>query len=179
MTYDAAGGGARTPAGIARQSDVATLLLLRWVGLWVDLVVLTACVLLPGVALRLATGLIGMAPNKDLAGIGILIGLLVAFVYYPITEGLWGRSLGKLVTGLIIVDRKGNPPGFGKAIIRTLTRLVEVNPVLFGGIPAAIFVLVSKERQRLGDMVTETYVISARTLKEAKAASAAAAPHDP
>jgi uncharacterized RDD family membrane protein YckC len=39
--------------------------------------------------------------------------------------------------------------------------LVEVNPILLGGLPAAAVVALSPTRQRLGDLVAGTYVLTA------------------
>jgi uncharacterized RDD family membrane protein YckC len=47
-------------------------------------------------------------------------------------------------------------------MVRTLFRLIEVNPILVGGIPAGIAVLMSAHKQRLGDMVASTYVLRDR-----------------
>ena len=39
-----------------------------------------------------------------------------------------------------------------------------MNPFLIGGIPAAIAVMASNNRQRLGDMAAQTYVIPKKEL---------------
>jgi uncharacterized RDD family membrane protein YckC len=74
-------------------------------------------------------------------------------------EGRWGATLGKFGTKIRVVDRLGRVPGYGRAVVRTLLRLVEVNPLLLGGIPAGIIALSSKSKQRLGDMLAGTYVL--------------------
>jgi len=45
-----------------------------------------------------------------------------------------------------------------------VTRLVEVNPLLLGGLPAGIAVAMSRRRQRLGDMLAGTYVVRRKDL---------------
>ncbi|MHC4148924.1 MAG: protein kinase domain-containing protein [Planctomycetota bacterium] len=42
------------------------------------------------------------------------------FLYFIITEGIWGAGLGKWLKGLRIVRTNGRPPGFGRALIRIL-----------------------------------------------------------
>jgi uncharacterized RDD family membrane protein YckC len=143
-------------AAVARGTDVGTLLLLRWLGTLIDLLVLAVVLLAPIFAFN-------QTPLQFL----IFIGMIVVVVYYPIMEGIWGRTLGKLATGLIVVDRYGRLPGFGRAVVRTLFRLIEVNPFLVGGIPAGIAVLASKDRQRLGDMAAQTYVVRLNALRAA------------
>ena len=70
-----------------------------------------------------------------------------------------------------MVDNTGRMPGMLKAGLRTITRLVEVNPFLFGGIPDGIAVTMSKRRQRLGDMHAQTYVVQVKDLRPDGAAS--------
>jgi uncharacterized RDD family membrane protein YckC len=97
---------------------------------------------------------------------------LVALVaYFVVFEALWGRTLGKLITGTVVIDRDGRAPGFAKAIARTVLRLVEVNPLLIGGLPAGIALLVTKRHQRMGDLLAGTYVVRKKYLKRAATAS--------
>lgn len=63
-----------------------------------------------------------------------------------------------------MVDRKGSISGVGKATIRTLTRILEVNPFLAGGIPAGLVAGFSKSHQRLGDMAAGTFVLKTSDL---------------
>jgi uncharacterized RDD family membrane protein YckC len=43
--------------------------------------------------------------------------------------------------------------------VRTLARLVEVNPLLLGALPAGIAILSSSRRQRIGDWLANTVVV--------------------
>lgn len=42
------------------------------------------------------------------------------FLYFAISEGIWGAGLGKWLKGLRVVRPGGDPPGFGRALIRIL-----------------------------------------------------------
>ena len=139
----------RSVDGIALRMDMGDILVRRWLGCWIDLIV--------GVGI-LFVAILLMAPLKQ-GGVGGVLGLLAILAYYPITEWLWGQTLGKRITGLVVVDAAGRPPGLRRALARTATRLIEVNPFLLGGLPAGIIVMASKRRQRLGDMLAGTYVI--------------------
>jgi uncharacterized RDD family membrane protein YckC len=132
------------------------ILFRRWAGCWIDFVALAALFLGPPI----------LVPDsvQDLA---IYVSIFLAVAYFPVTEGLWGRSLGKLVTGTVVVDRNGHKPGFGKAIVRTLTRLIEVNPFLAGGIPAGLIALFTQSHRRLGDILAGTYVVPTKLLQAA------------
>jgi hypothetical protein len=85
--------------------------------------------------------------------------VLLALAYFPVLERLYGRTLGKFVCRVRVVDAAGARPSWGQVAMRTLLRLFEVNPAVFGGVPAGIAVLASKKRQRLGDMAANTFVL--------------------
>jgi uncharacterized RDD family membrane protein YckC len=57
-----------------------------------------------------------------------LSGLLILSVYYIACEGVWGRTVGKLVTGTKVVDEHSKPPGWSKVVGRTLSRLIPFEP---------------------------------------------------
>jgi uncharacterized RDD family membrane protein YckC len=101
---------------------------------------------------------VNVFPDSD-AALGLLgVGVLA---YYVVMEGKWGATLGKLATKLRVVNAQGQAPGFGRAAVRTILRLVEVNPIVAGGIPAGLVALLSPTKQRLGDMLAGTYVLYA------------------
>jgi uncharacterized RDD family membrane protein YckC len=82
---------------------------------------------------------------------------LLAVAYYVVMEGRFGQTLGKMVTGIRVVDESsGAVPGFGPAAIRTVLRLVDG---LIGYLVAFVVVLSSRRRQRLGDMAAQTLVV--------------------
>jgi len=51
------------------------------------------------------------------------------------------------------------PCSFWQALIRTVTRVVEVNPILFGALPAILLIKFSKRGQRFGEMLSGTIVV--------------------
>jgi uncharacterized RDD family membrane protein YckC len=140
-------------ASIAAGYD-AGIVVRRWLGAWVDFIVLASFLLIPDYVLGNA---------RYQATVAVWLGLFVA--YFPVMEALFGRTVGKFVTRTRVVNAAGGRPSFGQAIVRTLFRLIEVNPVLAGGIPAGIAVVASRHKQRLGDMVAGTYVLFERDLR--------------
>ncbi len=150
---------------LARKGDTVGLLLRRWLGCWIDLLVLAGWVM--GLALS-GEGLEGAGVPWRFTAFTLIAGVAV---YYPVCEGAWGRTLGKLVAGTIVVDASGNTPALWRVIVRTLTRLVEVNPFLVGGVPAGIVAALMPTRQRVGDLLAGTYVVRVDDLRTAKAAS--------
>lgn len=142
------------PLVVIRRTEPASILLRRWWSTIVDYV---------AAALALVAA-VSITPTQWQSG-AVIAWICLVLLYFPLTEGLYGRSLGKLAAGLIVVGRDGRPPGLGRAALRTLLRLFEVNPLLLGGIPAAIAVGLSANRQRLGDMIADTYVVPFKELQ--------------
>lgn len=139
---------------ITEQVSLVDTLGSRWLGTFIDLLVIGP----------FAFGVLAISglvfPDNLLWG--LLPAVMVFGAYFVIGEAIWGRTVGKLVAGTIVVNGLGYPPGFKKAIIRTVARFVEVNPLFFGGVPAAIYVALHPRRQRLGDAWAGTYVIPMR-----------------
>ena len=67
--------------------------------------------------------------------------------------------------GLVVVSVDGNRPKLKAHLVRTLARLFEANPFLLGGIPAGIAIVSSDRKQRVGDLLAGTVVVSKRVLK--------------
>ncbi|WP_433606604.1 RDD family protein [Dactylosporangium sp. CA-139114] len=88
---------------------------------------------------------------------GSFVLFVVALAYYILMEGMLGRTVGKMVTGIKVVDEAtGGVPGAGKAAIRTILRIVDG---FFGYLVGFIVVLSSRRRRRLGDMAAKTLVV--------------------
>lgn len=141
-----------TPASIC-SSYSKSIIFLRWAGALIDILTIAAIFLITDVVLG----------NKLYQSI-LPVLIVIAVAYFPLAEGLTGRSLGKLVTKTIVVNEQGRNPGIWKGILRTIPRLIEINPLLFGGIPGGIAILVTKKKQRLGDMLAKTYVLRSEDL---------------
>ena len=155
----------RTVDNIVRRLDVGSILIRRWLACWIDLIVLAVCLFGPVLLLS----------SPKIQQWGGMLGAFAVLAYFPVAEGLWGRTVGKLVAGLVVVDARGRPPGLLRAAGRTVTRLVEVNPFLLGGVPAGVIVLMNKRRRRLGDMLAGTYVIPKSELAQIERAAASSA----
>ncbi|HVK52893.1 MAG TPA: RDD family protein [Pseudoxanthomonas sp.] len=138
-----------TAAAISRGYD-ANILLRRWAGTLIDFIVLLLLVAVPAMSL-------GSAGLED--G-GFYLGLMLAALYFPVMETVLGKTVGKYATFTRVVNLQGDHPSPGQSIIRTLFRLIEVNPLFIGGVPAGLAVLFSQHKQRLGDMVANTFVIT-------------------
>ncbi|MHB9034268.1 MAG: RDD family protein [Anaerolineae bacterium] len=68
-----------------------------------------------------------------------------------------GGTPGKRILGLRIIDARGNPPGFGRALLRNLLRIIDILPGVY--LVGVIMVAASDHKQRLGDRLAGTYVV--------------------
>ena len=68
----------------------------------------------------------GFTPT-DQAGMvkGTISGWVVIFLYYGISEGQWGRSLGKWLFGLRVVDTANHRPGLPRGLYRATAWIVS------------------------------------------------------
>lgn len=96
----------------------------------------------------------------------LLAGFELLFVHlflYPLCEWLFkGRTPGKCVFGLTVINGAGGPPTLAQALIRGFTRHVEV-PL---GIITIFIYTQSARCQRVGDMLSRTYVIPTKDLAQ-------------
>lgn len=93
----------------------------------------------------------------------LFLGLVVYsfyLLYHFLFEWLVGGTPGKLILGLTVRQSDGSQCDVWGIFIRTVTRVVEANPIFMGGLPAALFVRFSIRKQRLGDMLADTVVIT-------------------
>lgn len=132
----------------------ADIIVRRWAAAWLDFATLFVAVA-AAAALR---------PETSEAVVGVFACGL-GFMYFTAGEGMWGITVGEWLSGVRVVTDGGSRPGLRRAGIRTLLRLIEVNPVLLGGIPAGLIVDKTRHRQRIGDLLAGTYVVKYADLR--------------
>ena len=97
-------------------------------------------------------------------GTGTGLQIALPFAYYIVMESVFARTIGKFVQRVVVVNDEGGKPSLAAVFLRTLTRLVEVNPILFGALPAGLIANFSKSHQRLGDLLAGTFVVATADL---------------
>jgi uncharacterized RDD family membrane protein YckC len=128
----------------------------------------------------LAVALIGQASDvvvPDWVALTIVLVLLPGWWlgYFIAFETLWrGRTPGKAALGLRVVTKEGAPVRFRHAAIRSLLGLVDF--LIMGGFFAVVFILLTRDNQRLGDLVAGTLVLRERSALAAPAAVSFAPP---
>lgn len=111
-----------------------------------------------GVALFLAgTGIRGI-PAFVLV---IVVVFLLFWGYFIAFEGLWdGRTPGKRAQRLRVVRVDGQPVGWTNVVVRNLLRVVDLLPGNYA--VGAMFMLLGRRSQRLGDLAAGTLVVRER-----------------
>lgn len=103
----------------------------------IDLVAFYLLVSLAGIFIGLYYVSTGETLNQESGGfvaVTYLVSFALFFIYYTLFEGSKGKTLGKLITKTKVVQEDGEPMTYGKAFLRTLSRLVpfEAFSVFFG-----------------------------------------------
>jgi uncharacterized RDD family membrane protein YckC len=94
--------------------------------------------------------------SVNLEGVSALVWLLVAFLYYGVTEAMSGQTLGKRLLGIRVVKADGTKPSGGAIALRTVLRIIDGIAFYLVGL---IFILATgRKRQRLGDIAAGTTV---------------------
>ena len=88
------------------------------------------------------------------------VGLLTLPLYGGLLEGFWnGRTVGKRLFGIRVVDRRGDDPSLEQAFLRNVPALI-----LFSWASSAVALAamaMSDRRQRVFDRAAGTYVVRA------------------
>ncbi len=89
-----------------------------------------------------------------LEGTNAFILFLFGFYIWPISEGIFGQTLGKRILNLKVVTLDNRPIGFGKAFARFFLGFIDY--IFLVGI---IVAYKNDRKQRIGDNVAGTIVI--------------------
>ena len=106
-----------------------------------------------GVILGIVFIVVGM-PEDELEQ--NFLSIVVGFLYYFLMEGLLGKTVGKLILGLRVVDINGNKPTWGALALRTACRFIPLEGLSF------IFESGWRHHTLIGnlhDKVSKTYVV--------------------
>ena len=89
--------------------------------------------------------------------------LVLYFLYHPVLEiAMKGRTPGKRLAGIRIVDTNGEPPSIGALLIRNVFRLVDSLPSFY--VVGLIVVLMTPRQVRIGDIAAGTVLVHERKL---------------
>jgi uncharacterized RDD family membrane protein YckC len=117
-----------------------------------------------GLGRRCAAGAVDLIPSAAVVitltivggQAGFLVGVAVACAYFAVTEARFGRSLGKRLLGLRVLQIGGAPCSTSSAVIRNVFRVVDAFPGCY--LVALVSLAGSKRGQRIGDQAAGTSV---------------------
>ena len=131
----------------------------RLAALWADAAVLSAAA---GLLYQLLSPFLSLTHD---VGVGLFVlGYFVLSTFYGmLMEWLdGGRTLGKRLMGLRVMDLDGRPLGFYQALLRNLLRIVDRMPLFYG--VGGLVAFLHPRWQRLGDLAAGTVVVRERNL---------------
>lgn len=144
-------------AGIGSRFIAIFIDYLIWAAVAIVLSILAAIVL-PGLAL------FARVSANWAAGIYILSLFFMQWGYFTLFEALDnGRTPGKHIAKIRVIHRSGRAISFVESLARNLVRVVDYLPGLYA--VGLISIFVSRQNQRLGDMVAGTLVVRDRPVE--------------
>jgi uncharacterized RDD family membrane protein YckC len=128
----------------------------RAIALLVDLAIIYSA----SFALSLIAGVVSPGGGVLIAVL-IIAAFLLTYGYFVAFEVLGdGRTVGKRVVGLRVVNMQGGAVGLRRSLIRNLLRLVDQLPGAY--IVGLVAIVASRHNQRLGDLAAGTLVVRYR-----------------
>lgn len=92
----------------------------------------------------------------SVTGFPALVVFLIGLVYFVGMEATTGKTIGKYIAKTRVVNEAGEKVSWGQSIGRNLMRFIDG---FFFYLVGFVAILASKDNQRLGDIVSKTYVI--------------------
>ena len=109
------------------------------------------------IAANVANGYVSAVSSGPIVALSVAV-LVVWFLYFTLLEGRYGQTVGKMALSIKVVrEADGAPIDYGEAAVRTVLRIIDG---LFDYLIGAIFIWTSDKKQRLGDRVAHTVVVS-------------------
>jgi uncharacterized RDD family membrane protein YckC len=97
-------------------------------------------------------------------GLYTLLTFLIQWGYFTLFEAFWnGRTPGKRVARIRVIQRSGRAIGLFESMARNLVRVVDQFPFIYA--VGVITMFVTKQHQRLGDLAAGTLVVRDREIE--------------
>jgi uncharacterized RDD family membrane protein YckC len=101
---------------------------------------------------------LNLNPRSGDALLSLLPAAVIYFLYHPIVEvALRGRTPGKRMAGLTLVNRSGGTPSTAALLIRNVFRLIDSLPAFY--VVGLVSCFVTGNRVRIGDMAAGTLLV--------------------
>jgi uncharacterized RDD family membrane protein YckC len=142
-------------AGIGSRFIALLVDTLIWLAGFLVLAVLFV-ILLPGIAA------FSKISSQWAIALAILIVFLVNWGYFTLFEAFWnGRTPGKRVARIRVIQRSGRAIGLFESMARNLVRYVDIQPFPLYAV-GVIAIFATRQHQRLGDLAAGTLVVRDR-----------------
>jgi uncharacterized RDD family membrane protein YckC len=122
----------------------------RLVTFLIDYVCFILLAAVVGVLIAVTAGDEGIARLENMPD--LVFGIAIMSIYYVPMETLFGRTIGKLVTGTRVVDEEGKRPSLGQVFGRTFARFI----------PFEMFSFFGSSGRGWHDSIAKTYVVMCR-----------------
>ena len=144
-------------AGIGSRFIAIVIDYLIWAAVFTVLILLAA-IILP------ALHFLGDLSANWAVGIFFIIVFLLQWGYFTLFEALSnGRTPGKRVAKIHVIHRSGRAISFVESLARNLVRFVDYLPGFY--VAGVVTILLTKQSQRLGDLVAGTLVVRDREIE--------------
>jgi uncharacterized RDD family membrane protein YckC len=124
----------------------------RFLALMIDAMIVSA------IAIAVFSFVVLFLPRGVAAAIFVTVNFFLTWAWH-----IWfetrkqGRTPGKRILRLRVIDARGLPVSLHQSLVRNITRTLDFIPAFYG--VGAIAVMVSKSRRRLGDVIADTLVV--------------------
>lgn len=97
----------------------------------------------------------------------VFVSLFLMLLYFIVLEATIGKTIGKYIAGTKVVNENGDKISWGQSVGRNLVRMFDsflISPWLI--LIGLMAIILSKKRQRIGDMLVKTYIINENILSK-------------
>jgi len=136
----------------------------RFIALLIDYLIWGACFLVLGVLAAIILPSLSLFSKISAQWAGAIVLFIIFFFhwgYFTLFEAFWnGRTPGKRVARIRVIQRSGRAIGFFESMARNLVRYVDQIPFIY--VVGVITMFATRQHQRLGDLAAGTLVVRDR-----------------
>jgi len=157
-----------TPPEMPAESDavyVGASAGIRFANFIIDQIMVIIIAIVAGVVIAVLSR--EVTEEESFADTLITYGLM--FSYYAVMEGVWGRTVGKFITGTKVVNLRDGKASFGQACLRSLCRFI----------PFEAFSFLGNSASGWHDSIPKTRVVKITPVQRIQPAVAAVVPGKP
>jgi len=136
----------------------------RFIAVLIDTLIWFACLLALGLvfwAVQPAVEAFSALSSQWQVAIWTFVVFVLNWGYFTLFEAFWnGRTPGKRMARIRVIQRSGRPIGFLESLARNLVRYVDQIPFFYA--VGVIVMFITRQHQRLGDLAAGTLVVRDR-----------------